>query len=66
MRRVVAAPIVAGICILTAGCNNNESSQSTHHDAVLDNVAVADNQPVADAVLDRPDHNVPVDSQHGT
>jgi hypothetical protein len=29
MRRVVAAPIVAGICILTAGCHNNESSQST-------------------------------------
>jgi hypothetical protein len=29
MRRAVAAPIVAGICILTAGCNNNESSQST-------------------------------------
>src|SRR5271157_5874239 len=29
MRHVVAALIVAGICILTAGCNNNESSQST-------------------------------------
>jgi hypothetical protein len=39
---------------------------SPHHDAVLDNVAVTDNQPVADAFLDRPDHHVPVDGYHGT
>jgi len=60
---ILIATIIYGLGVLAKG-GGGGAPATTH--AALDNLAVANNQPVADAVVDRPDHNSPVGRDHGT